>query len=131
DSPAVLRQWEEIKRADKGSPEGASALDGIPRGLPGLLRAQRLGTKAARIGFDWTSAEQVLDKVREETAELDSEMRGGPGSAPDAKRAREDEFGDLLFSLVSLGRHLGLDPEAALQKANAKFERRFRALERR
>jgi MazG family protein len=127
DSPAVLRQWEEIKRAEKGSPEGASALDGIPRGLPGLLRAQRLGTKAARIGFDWTSAAEVLEKVREETAELDAEMRGGPA----ARKARENEFGDLLFSLVSLGRHLGLDPEAALQKANAKSERRFRALEKR
>jgi MazG family protein len=122
-SEEVLRQWEEIKRAEKPSPEKASALDGVPRSLPALLRAQRLTTKAARIGFDWPGAKEVLEKADEELAELREAL------AAENRQAAEEEVGDLIFVLANLARHLGADPESTLQKANAKFERRFRRVE--
>jgi len=99
-------------------------LDGVPLALPALVRALKLQQRAARIGFDWPDARSVLDKVEEELEELRREMDG-------ADRARlEDEIGDLLFTVVNLARKLELDPEGALRRANAKFERRFRTLER-
>jgi tetrapyrrole methylase family protein/MazG family protein len=128
-SAEVLRQWEEIKRREKeeaaGDPDApvASAIDGIPRSLPALLRAERLGTKASRVGFDWADARGVLDKIDEELGEFRAAALEESGA-----RA-EEEFGDLLLSLVSLARHLGIHAEGALQTANDRFARRFRKVE--
>lgn len=121
----VLKQWEEIKRAERGE-EGtvdSSALDGIPRSLPSLLRADRLGAKASRLGFDWSRPEQVLEKVEEEVAEL---RRAVSEETPE--RVAE-EFGDVLFALANLARHIGVHAEGSLQVANDRFTRRFRKIE--
>ncbi len=105
-----------------------SALDGVILGLPALTRAAKLQRRAARVGFDWpqgaAGARQIVDKIREETAELEAELEAGA----EALRLAE-EIGDLLFSCVNLARSLGIDPEQALRRGNAKFERRFRRLE--
>jgi MazG family protein len=102
----------------------ASALDGVNLALPALVRADKLQARAARVGFDWPKAEQVLDKIEEEVGELRREMTA------DVDRVRiQDEIGDLLFATVNLARHLGIDAEAALRTGNAKFERRFRGVE--
>ena len=125
-SEEVLRNWEEIKRKEKGTPAGsASVLAGIPRGLPALLKAQRLGTKAARVGFDWHRDVDVLDKIDEEVGEL---RRAAEAGRPEDVR---EEFGDLLFSLVMLARRLEVDAEEALEGANRKFQARFHEVERR
>lgn len=121
------RDWEEIKaaeRRDRGETR-ESALDGVAAALPGLTRAVKLQNRAARVGFDWPSHENVLDKLVEETRELSDEIEN---ASPDAI---EDEFGDLLFVMANLARHLKVDPEAALRRTNAKFERRFREVENR
>lgn len=127
DSREVLRKWEEIKRAEKSSAAGAEAersvLDGIPRALPALLKAQRLGDKAARVGFDWEHADAVFAKVDEELAELRAAVARG-----EAEAVRE-ELGDALFSLAMLARHLGVDPEEALERGNRKFKSRFEKVE--
>ncbi|WP_372006686.1 nucleoside triphosphate pyrophosphohydrolase [Tistrella mobilis] len=131
DQDAVRRRWEDIKaeeraakaaRADAASP---SLLDDVGRAMPALMRAAKLGKRAARIGFDWPDARDVLDKVAEETAELREAMTAGHDDAV------REEVGDLLFSVAQLARKLHLDPEDALRRADAKFERRFRALETR
>ena len=121
----VLRNWEAIKRKEKPeAPEAASSvLDGIPRALPALSAAHRLGTKAARVGFDWPRAEDVLDKIDEELGELRAALARGDEAAV------EDEPGDLLFSTVMLARKREIDPEAALAGTNRKFARRFRWIE--
>jgi ATP diphosphatase len=121
--------WEEQKageRAAEAAAKGAasSQLDGLPLGLPALTRAAKLQKRAARIGFDWPETAQVLDKIAEEVAEVKSELTDG--GAPDRLA---DEVGDLLFAVTNLARHLDLDPEQTLRRANAKFERRFRRLE--
>ncbi|WP_242186572.1 nucleoside triphosphate pyrophosphohydrolase [Sphingomonas sp. CARO-RG-8B-R24-01] len=113
--------WEQIKaseRADKGS---VGALDGVAIGLPALLRADKLQRRAARTGFDWPDANGPRAKIDEEIAEVESAASAD---------AIEDEIGDLLFSVVNWARKLGVDPEAALRRANGKFERRFSAMER-
>ncbi|TQS72777.1 nucleoside triphosphate pyrophosphohydrolase [Rhodobacteraceae bacterium] len=122
------RDWEAIKAAERaGPPNGAmrpvGVLDDVALGLPALTRALKLQKRAARVGFDWPSTDQVLSKITEEAAEL-VEARDELGAAE-----IEEEYGDLLFVMVNLGRHLGLDPEAALRAGNAKFTRRFRAIE--
>src|SRR5262249_37577943 len=120
----VLRQWEEIKRAEKGdAAPGSSALDGIPRSLPALARAERLGEKAARLGFDWTRPEEVLDKVGEEVAEV------GRARAREGPEGVAEEFGDVLFALANLARHLGVHAETALRGANDRFTARFKKIE--
>jgi MazG family protein len=121
-SGEVLKQWEQIKRAEKAGDRASSALDGVPKSLPALLRAQRLTTKAARVGFDWPGIPQVLSKVEEELTELREAMGEG---TPEAA----EELGDLLFAIANLARHLRLDPETALQQANQKFDGRFRRVE--
>jgi ATP diphosphatase len=120
--------WERAKaderaRAGKQAGERAGALAGVAVGLPALTRAVKLQNRAARVGFDWPDAGAVLDKVAEETAEL-VEAQG----AGDAGRVAE-EYGDLMFVMANLARHLRVDPEAALRAANAKFTRRFEAIE--
>ncbi len=119
DSEAVLKQWDVIKAGENKGRQ--SALDGVPSALPSLARAQKVGKKAARAGFDWDSADQVLAKVREETEELERAMAGDCGV--------EEELGDLLFAVTNLARKRGIDAELSLRGAAAKFERRFRAME--
>jgi ATP diphosphatase len=119
--------WEEQKAGERAAAaKGAapSQLDGVPLGLPALTRAAKLQKRAARIGFDWPEAAQVLDKIVEEAAEIKAELDQGGG-----KERLADEVGDLLFAVTNLARHLDLDPEQTLRGANAKFERRFRRLE--
>jgi MazG family protein len=121
DASAVLTRWDEIKRAEKGGTASESVLDGLPAGLPALLRAQKVQKKAAKIGFDWDDASPVFDKVREELAEAEAAL-GDPAKL-------EDEIGDVLFSVVNLARKLKVDAEPALHRATEKFSRRFRAVE--
>jgi MazG family protein len=129
-SGEVLRNWEKIKRHEKENSsdprrsEDGSILAGIPGALPALLKAQRLGTKAARIGFDWERDEDLLEKVEEELAELREALAGGAGDGI------REELGDLLFTLAMLARRREVDPEEALERANRKFTRRFRKMER-
>jgi ATP diphosphatase len=117
--------WEQIKAAERAA-KGATqtrTLDGIARNLPALTRAVKLQKRAARVGFDWPTTEQVLDKINEETAEL-VEARA---ILPHAKQV--EEFGDLMFVMANLARHLNIDPEEALRHANTKFTRRFAHIE--
>jgi tetrapyrrole methylase family protein/MazG family protein len=114
----VVARWECLKREEKG--EHASLLDGVPRALPALEQALSYGQRAARVGFDWPGPAEVVEKVREEMGEL--ELAGTP-------EAVEAESGDLLFAVANWARHLGVDPETALRQANARFARRFRAVE--
>ncbi|TNF57543.1 MAG: nucleoside triphosphate pyrophosphohydrolase [Rhodobacteraceae bacterium] len=117
------RDWEAVKAAERAGKAQTGVLDGVAVGLPALLRAYKLQKRAARVGFDWPDAGHVLDKIAEEAAELvEARDRLGPDQI-------EEEFGDLMFVMANLGRHLGVEPEAALRRANAKFTRRFRAIE--
>lgn len=111
------RDWEAHKAKERGA---AGVLDGVALGLPALMRAVKLQKRAARVGFDWPSTDEVIDKIVEEAAELRAETD---------KAKQAEEFGDLLFVMANLARHLDIDPEAALRGANAKFTRRFRAIE--
>lgn len=119
--------WEEVKAAERAAKGEAaapvSALDGVALSLPALLRAEKLQKRAARTGFDWTEAEHIFDKLEEETNEVKEAIASGDADAI------EDELGDLLFVAANLARRLSVDPEQALRRANAKFERRFRAME--
>ena len=138
DSVEVLRNWEQIKAEERrssdrkaaskigaGVPQEVSLLDGVSRALPATLEGFQLTRKASRIGFDWEDASGVFEKMEEETAELKKALQ-------EANHLKtEEELGDLLFAAVNLSRFLKVDPEIALKKANAKFERRFRAMERR
>jgi nucleoside triphosphate diphosphatase len=126
---AQSHAWEAVKAAERASKAGAAegshgVLDDVPLALPALVRAAKLQRRAARVGFDWPEPVQVLDKIEEEIAELRAELK---------LRANQDrltdEIGDLLFAAVNLARHLDVDGEVALRQANAKFERRFRAIE--
>jgi MazG family protein len=119
------RQWETQKAEERVAKGKSGLLDDVPVALPGLTRAVKLQKRAARIGFDWKNPRDVLDKIAEETAELVEIIDSG-----DQDRI-EDEFGDLLFVIANLSRHLNVDPEAALRRANEKFSRRFRHIERR
>jgi ATP diphosphatase len=112
--------WEQIKAAERGAKGHQSALDGVAVGLPALLRAEKLQKRAARTGFDWPDASGPRAKIDEELAEVET-------AVSDAER--EEEVGDLLFAVVNWARKLGVDPEAALRSANAKFERRFKVME--
>ena len=128
DSAEVLQRWEDIKRAERGkSAEPGngteSALDGVSGGLPALMRAEKIQKKAARTGFDWAEIGPVLDKVREELAEVEAEIGVDP-------ERLEGEIGDLLFSVVNLARKLKIDGEVALHRATEKFTTRFKSLEK-
>jgi nucleoside triphosphate diphosphatase len=118
------------EEADPASASGkrGSVLDSVPLALPALMRAVKLQNKAARVGFDWPSLAPVLDKLKEELAELEEEI-AKPGDQQN-RASVEEEFGDLLFVVANIARHLQLDPETALRSANAKFTRRFHAIER-
>ncbi len=126
----VVANWESIKREERAAKnQGAPTplLDAVPRAMPALMEAGKLGSKAAAVGFDWPEAAPVVEKLREEIAELEQAM-----VLPDAaarSHAVEEELGDLLFTAASLARHSKLQPELVLRGANAKFRRRFGALE--
>ena len=124
DTEAVLRNWERIKQGEHKTPK-ASALDGVPEALPALLKAQRTQHKAAKVGFDWQDAEGPEAKIVEELAELKAAVAEGKPEAV------AEEYGDVLFSMVNLARHIGVDAESALRAATAKFAKRFRAVEAR
>ena len=124
----VKAQWEDIKaqeRKDAGEPE-KTVLSGVPRSMPSLLRAYELSTRAAQVGFDWPTTGDVIDKAEEEIRELREAVAQSGAKSQQA----EEEFGDLLFSLVNVARKLGIEPEAALRVANDKFHRRFDDVER-
>jgi uncharacterized protein YabN with tetrapyrrole methylase and pyrophosphatase domain len=134
----VLRNWEEIKQAEKrvgavsrdaaGGPElkPESRLDSVQRAMPALAEASKLGSKASKSGFDWTHWRDLLPKLAEETAELEAEAAS---SDPARRPAVEAELGDLLFTVVNLGRHLGVDAEMALRGCNRRFRQRFHEME--
>lgn len=124
DSREVIRQWEDLKEEERRKSAQGSRLGGVPPSLPALLQALRLSEKAARAGFDWTSADQVFHKVREEIGEWEEATH-----ATDSDSAAR-ELGDLLFSLVNVARKLGLDPEASLQGTNQRFRSRFATMEK-
>lgn len=118
DSEAVLKQWDAIKRVEKGT-QREPYLSGVSQGLPSLMRAQKLQKKAARVGFDWPDVQPVIGKIREETTELEQALASGDAAA------LSHEVGDLLFSVVNLARKLGVDAESALAATNERFTRRF------
>ncbi len=122
--------WDRAKAAEKAANTDAGLLDDVPVALPALTRAIKLQNKAAKVGFDWPSLTPVLAKLKEELAELEHEIASAPkGDA--TSRAIEEEFGDLLFVVANVARHLKIDPESALRAANEKFTRRFRHIEAR
>jgi len=126
DSDAVLKQWDEIKkaeRASKGAPANASALDGVSNALPALMRAEKVQKRAARVGFDWQELHAVVEKIREEVSEVEQEIKAND------RGKLEDELGDLLFAVVNLTRKARFDAEILLNQATNKFVRRFHALE--
>jgi nucleoside triphosphate diphosphatase len=124
DGDAAYRQWQEIKKVEKGD-RAASLLGEQPKGLPALVAAYRVQEKAGAVGFDWPDAHGALAKIREETVEIEAEM----GGDTDPQLARE--VGDLLFAAVNLSRHLGVDPERELRVATHRFRDRFHHIERR
>lgn len=135
DSDALNAMWDAEKKKERlakhGDAHDASALAGVARGLPEWQRAVKLQKKAATVGFDWPGPAPVIDKLREELAEVQAEfdaLAAAPGDAAVRDRL-EDELGDLLFVAANLARHAKVDPGAALRRANHKFERRFRAME--
>jgi tetrapyrrole methylase family protein/MazG family protein/ATP diphosphatase len=130
DAEGQSARWEAIKASERAakiqdSAEKPGALHGVPVGLPALTRAAKLTHRAARVGFDWPSTREVMDKLREEVGELEAEIASG-----DVEKARA-ELGDLMFVCANLARKLEVEPEAVLRAANAKFERRFAHIERR
>lgn len=138
DAAAVLRNWEQIKREEKraATPAGAenggsgsafrSGLDDIPRSMPAMLEAAKIGSRAAKVGFDWPDLEGLFAKLEEETEEIRAEISSG---TPDHCLV-EEELGDLMFTAINLARHLKVDGESALRVSNAKFRSRFAAMER-
>lgn len=123
-TPAEVKaNWEELKLRKKNRKSGT--LGGVPRSLPALVKAYRVGEKAAGAGFDWQRREDVWEKVREELSEVEAEMKAG------RKEGLEAEFGDLFFALVNASRLYGVDPESALERTNKKFIRRFNYMEQR
>jgi len=129
----VLRNWEEIKAAEAlraAGPRTSSRLDTVQRAMPALAEAAKIGAKAAKSGFDWPHWRDLLPKLTEETAELEAEAAAAEKSEdPVHKGAVEAELGDLLFTVVNLGRHLGVDAEMALRGCNLRFRQRFKQME--
>ena len=120
---AQTTAWEEMKRVERAA-KPPSLLDDVPRTLPALTRAEKLQKRAGSVGFDWESAPKVVEKIAEEAGEIAEAQAAGAGP-----EKLEEEVGDLLFAVANLARHLKIDPEKALRTANAKFVRRFRAIE--
>jgi nucleoside triphosphate diphosphatase len=131
DSAQVLRNWDEIKAAEKPIQQNRSSsrLDSVPRSLPAMLEAGKLGSRAAKCGFDWPEVDGLFSKLAEETSELKKAMAGSTSKAK-KQRDIEGEVGDLLFTMVNLARRLNVDPEMALRGTNAKFRSRFQSMEK-
>ena len=132
DSAQVLRNWDEIKAAEKpvGRSQTVSRLDSVPRSLPAVLEAGKLGSRAAKCGFDWPEVEGLFSKLAEETSELREAMEKSESTSNAQKQHEiEGEVGDLLFTMVNLARRLNVDPEMALRGTNAKFRSRFQVME--
>ena len=138
DNEELLRNWERMKAEEKraagvGERDDSSLLDGVSARVPALMEAHQLTTKAARVGFDWQTVEDIFDKLHEEIDELRAAIRerrdAGPEAEAEQQRVRE-EIGDLLFAVTNIARHLSVEPEAALKLTNRKFRRRFRHIER-
>jgi MazG family protein len=125
DADEVIDNWAKIKAAEENIRHRESILDGIPRSLPALNRAQKLARRAAKVGFDWTRPEEVFHKVEEEVSEFREAVAGG------SRREIREELGDVLFVIVNAARHLEINSEVALNETSDKFERRFRHIERR
>jgi len=130
---AVRQNWEAIKAAEKASKDKAndttSLVDNVPLALPGLTRAVKLQKRAARVGFDWTQAAPILAKIKEEIAELEEVLNDNNNDNQPQTARLEEEYGDILFALANLARHLRFDPETALRNANQKFINRFKWME--
>ncbi|OBW90754.1 nucleoside triphosphate hydrolase [Gallibacterium genomosp. 3] len=124
-SEEVLKNWENIKQQERHDKQQFSILDNVPSALPSLLRAAKLQKRCAKVGFDWSETELTLQKVEEELQEVREELQ----KTQQNQSAIEEEIGDLLFAAVNVARHLHVNPEEALRKANLKFERRFRQVE--
>lgn len=122
----VKQNWEDIKSDERHDGEAKPTLDGVPVSLPALLKAFRMTEKAAAVGFDWNRPLDVMGKLREEVDELEAELEA---SSPGSDLRVREEMGDILFVMANLARHLGVEPETALQRSNAKFKRRFEAME--
>ncbi len=120
-SEEILRNWDELKRKEKHQETDTSALESVAKSLPGLIRAEKLQKKAAKVGFDWENAQGALEKVEEELGEVKQAMAGSGDP--------EEEIGDLLFAAVNVARHLKVDPEGAMEKTCNKFIRRFADME--
>ncbi len=120
----VVRNWERIKESDPRRPRRVSVLDGIPKGLPPVIKARRLQSAASRVGFDWKDPRDVVKKIQEEIREFEDALESG-----DTRRVK-DEVGDLLFSVVNLARLCRVDPDSALAGSNRKFSARFHAIEK-
>ncbi len=133
DSGTVLRNWEQIKREEKKSAETSqtSLLEDIPRSMPAMMEAGKLGSRAAKVGFDWPDTQGLFEKLDEEILELKVELQKEKSQSKlqIKTQALEEEVGDLLFTAVNLARHLKIDPESALRATNAKFRQRFGAME--
>jgi ATP diphosphatase len=129
DADAVLRNWEQIKQTEKKASVSTqtSMLDDVPRSMPALMEAGKLGSRAAKVGFDWPNTDGLFDKLDEEIGELKAELN--PTRTTGSRAAIESELGDILFTAVNLARHLKVDPESALRATNAKFRRRFASME--
>ena len=121
-SEEILRNWDELKRKEKHQETDTSALESVAKSLPGLIRAEKLQKKAAKVGFDWENAQGALEKVEEELDEVKQAVAGDGDP--------EEEIGDLLFAVVNVARHLKVDPERAMEKTCNKFVRRFAEMER-
>lgn len=132
DAETAILNWEKIKSAERSQQKNAKQglFAGLPKELPALLRAYRIGGKAARVGFDWPDVNGVWEKVREEIDEFEGAL-STPQETQDKQAAMEEEFGDLLFSLAQVGRFFKVNPEEALRKATLKFQRRFAWMETR
>lgn len=130
DASEVTRRWERIKAAEKNNLQmaGKSAMDKVSKSMPTLARAQEIQRRAAKVGFDWIEAEPVFNKAVEEFTEFRAEMQAANEENRNIERM-EDEFGDIMFSLVNVARHCGFNAALALERANSKFEKRFRVVE--
>jgi ATP diphosphatase len=130
DADAVLRNWEQIKRTEKAArqdeSDAGSGMDDIPRSMPAVLEAAKLGSRAAKVGFDWPDSDGLFAKLQEEILELKAEVVKTDTAS---RNGVSEELGDLLFTTINLARHLKVDPESALRSTNAKFRRRFATME--
>jgi ATP diphosphatase len=135
DAQQVLRNWDAIKQAEKGpgksaaDPQAKGRLASVLRSTPALMEAAKLGSRAAKAGFDWPDAQGLFHKIEEESAELREAIAEENSTGQSSHNAVEEELGDLLFTVVNLARHLHIDPELALRQTNAKFRRRFASME--